>query len=76
MIEPPTILIETQTVFIQYAPFISIGPMRMRPYPPSFKSTPAKIMDPLTGASTWALGSHKCTINMGIFTKNAPTAAQ
>ena len=28
-------------------------------------------MDPTVGASTCALGSHKCTKNMGIFTKNA-----
>ena len=28
-------------------------------------------MDPETGASTWALGSHKCTRNIGNFTRNA-----
>ena len=41
------------------------------PYPPSFNNTPAKIIDPATGASTCALGNHRCTINMGNFTKNA-----
>ena len=31
----------------------------------------AKIIDPITGASVCALGNHKCTKNMGTFTKNA-----
>lgn len=31
----------------------------------------AKIIDPATGASTWAFGSHKWTENSGSFTKNA-----
>ena len=31
---------------------------RTKPYPPSFNKTPAKIIDPPTGASTWALGNH------------------
>lgn len=43
----------------------------MIPYPPSFKSTAAKIIDPSRGASTWALGNHRWTIYIGIFTKNA-----
>jgi hypothetical protein len=44
---------------------------RIRPYPPSFSRTAARIMEPATGASTWALGSHKCTENKGSFTKKA-----
>jgi len=32
---------------------------RIIPYPPNFNRTPAKIIDPATGASTWALGSHR-----------------
>jgi len=28
-------------------------------------------MEPATGASTWALGSHKCIIKIGILTKKA-----
>lgn len=28
-------------------------------------------MEPATGASTWAFGSHKCTPYSGIFTKKA-----
>lgn len=35
--------------------------MRHRPYPPSFSKMPARIIDPATGASTCALGSHRCT---------------
>ena len=45
--------------------------IRIRPYPPSFNRIPASTMDPATGASTWALGSHKWVINMGVFTKKA-----
>lgn len=32
---------------------------RRIPYPPSFSKTAAKIIDPATGASTWAFGSHR-----------------
>lgn len=46
--------------------------IRANPYPPSFSKIAAKIMDPATGASTWALGSHKWTENSGNFTRNAP----
>ena len=45
----------------------------MIPYPPNFNKIPARIMDPPTGASTWALGSHWCTKYIGNFTKKAPT---
>lgn len=34
-------------------------------------STPAKIIDPDTGASTWAFGSHRWVINIGNFTMKA-----
>lgn len=44
---------------------------RRRPYPPSFKRTPAKIIDPATGASTWALGSQRWVRNKGVFTRKA-----
>jgi hypothetical protein len=47
------------------------GLRRRRPYPPSFSKIPAKIIEPETGASTCALGSHKCTKYMGNFTINA-----
>jgi hypothetical protein len=41
------------------------------PYPPSFNKIPAKIIEPDTGASTWALGSHRCTKYIGNFTIKA-----
>jgi hypothetical protein len=31
----------------------------------------ARIIEPATGASTCAFGSHRCTINIGNFTRNA-----
>lgn len=43
---------------------------RINPYLPSFNSSPARIMDPATGASTWAFGSHRCSRYIGIFAKN------
>lgn len=43
----------------------------MIPYPPNLRRMAAKIIDPSSGASTWALGSHRWTKNIGIFTKNA-----
>ena len=48
-------------------------PKRIIPYPPSFNKIPAKIIEPPTGASTWALGSHWCTKYIGNFTKKAVT---
>lgn len=44
---------------------------RSNPYPPSLSKIPARIIDPDTGASTWALGNHKCVKYIGIFTINA-----
>ena len=44
---------------------------RKSPTPPNFKRTAAKNIDPPTGASTWALGSHMWVINIGSFTKKA-----
>lgn len=34
--------------------------IRIIPYPPSFNKIAARIMEPAMGASTWALGSHRC----------------
>lgn len=44
---------------------------RKSPYLPNFKSTPARTIDPATGASTWALGSHRCVRYKGVFTRKA-----
>jgi hypothetical protein len=34
--------------------------IRSMPYLPSLRSRAARIMEPAVGASTWALGSHRC----------------
>lgn len=39
----------------------------MMPYPPSFSSRAASSMEPAIGASTWALGSHRCSPYRGCF---------
>lgn len=70
VIRAPVILILMIQLF-KYFVKCNIGTIRIRPYPPSFNSTAAKIMEPSRGASTWALGNHKWKINMGIFTKKA-----
>jgi len=44
--------------------------IRANPYPPSFRRIAASTIDPAIGASTWALGNHKCVENIGSFTKN------
>jgi len=46
----------------------------MRPYPPSFSRMAARIIDPAIGASTCALGSHRCVENIGNFTINPVTS--
>jgi hypothetical protein len=74
-IEPPTILNTIHIKFKDNILLINKGLIRIRPYPPSLSNTPAKIIEPLTGASTCAFGNHKCTINIGIFTRNAKTIA-
>jgi hypothetical protein len=43
---------------------------RASPYPPSFNRMAANTIDPAIGASTWAFGSHRWTVNIGNFTKN------
>jgi hypothetical protein len=49
--------------------------IRIKPYPPNFKSNAAKIIEPATGASTCAFGSHKCTRKSGYLTINPATNA-
>lgn len=50
---------------------VNIVDIWSRPYPPNFNKIAAKIMEPATGASTCALGSHKCVKNSGSLTINA-----
>ena len=40
------------------------------------KLIPAKIIEPLTGASACALANHKWTINIGISTKKSQNHSQ
>lgn len=51
------ILINREEVVVEGVGSMDLA--RKRPYPPSFRRIAARIMDPATGASTWALGSHK-----------------
>lgn len=48
----------------------------MMPYPPSFRSRAASSMDPAIGASTWALGSHRCSPYRGALTIKARNSAR
>lgn len=48
-----------------------ISIIRIIPYPPNFNKIAASTIEPATGASTWAFGSHRCTPYKGIFTRNA-----
>jgi hypothetical protein len=45
--------------------------IRRIPIPPNFNKTAARIIEPPSGASTCALGSHKWKKNIGNFTKKA-----
>jgi len=47
--------------------------IRNSPYPPSFSRIPASSMEPPTGASTWAFGSHRCRIKVGSLTMKIKT---
>jgi len=71
VITPPIIAIDiiglTSILFI----YLKIIIMRVNPYPPNFRRIAARIIEPATGASTWAFGNHKCTENRGNFTRNA-----
>lgn len=50
--------------------------VRIMPYPPSFSRRPARSMEPAIGASTCALGSHRCKPYRGAFTINASRRAR
>lgn len=44
---------------------------RIIPNVPNLSRIPAKIIDPATGASTWAFGSHRCRKNIGALARKA-----
>ena len=52
MIAPPTTDQITTSSVTTPRDAITIGTIRIRPYPPSFNRIPARIIDPATGAST------------------------
>lgn len=54
---------------------INFVAIRSSPYLPSFRRMPARIIDPATGASTCALGSHRCVVYRGVLTRNAITVS-
>lgn len=49
--------------------------IRIIPYPPSLSRMAASTIEPAIGASTCALGSHKCKPYIGILTINATVHA-
>lgn len=49
--------------------------IRIIPYPPNLSKMAASTMDPAIGASTWALGNHRCNPYIGILTMNATVHA-
>ncbi len=71
VITPPTIAIDMIGFINVLFIYLKIVIIRAMPYPPSFSKIAARIIDPATGASTCAFGSHKCTENSGSFTINA-----
>lgn len=55
---PHRLMLEIREVLIFIFTFIR-EVIRSSPNPPSFSRMAARIIDPATGASTWAFGSHK-----------------
>ena len=51
------------------------GLTRINPYPPNFNKIAAKIIDPTTGASTWAFGSHKWPKKIGNLIRKAKNSS-
>lgn len=49
--------------------------IRITPYPPSFRRTAARTIEPAIGASTWAFGNQRWTPYRGIFTRKAKRQA-
>jgi hypothetical protein len=68
---PPTIATDIIGLINVLFIYLKIIIIRAIPYPPNFSRIAARIIDPATGASTCAFGSHKCTENNGSFTMNA-----
>lgn len=56
---PPMRLILDNIVNIIRLGLEMIGIIRINPYPPNFRRIPARIIEPATGASTWAFGNQR-----------------
>lgn len=67
----PIVLMLIIQWFILFILEMHNGINRIIPYPPSLSRIAARVIDPSSGASTWALGSQRWVKNIGIFTKNA-----
>lgn len=71
VITPPMreiLIIKGADNFLKSENFVAI---RKRPYLPNFNKMPARIIEPATGASTCAFGSHRWVRYIGVFTKKA-----
>lgn len=71
MIKAPHIEIDEITLLIGAVNDGHIIFMRIIPYAPSLRRTPARIIDPATGASTCALGNQRWDKYIGILIRNA-----
>lgn len=71
VITPPTIATDIIGFINVLFSLLKIIIIRANPYPPNLSKIAARIIEPATGASTWAFGSHRWTENSGNFTKNA-----
>lgn len=67
----PTALIDIHIQFNFIDILLVKTKSRNKAYLPNFKVIPARIIDPIVGASTCALGNHKCNKNIGIFIRKA-----
>jgi len=70
IIRPPIVENAITRLLILIKSFTQKFMHRIKPYPPSFNKIPARIIDPARGASTWALGNHRCKKKIGNFTMN------
>lgn len=59
MITAPSVQTLTRILLINEFDDWTIEEIRIRPYLPNLRRIAARIIEPATGASTWAFGSHK-----------------
>lgn len=71
VITAPRVQILTRILLINRFDGWVIRETRISPYLPNLRRIAARIIDPATGASTCAFGSHRWNRNIGILTKKA-----